>query len=113
MIIPIPYFDNRFLIHAENWLGFLNEMEPDFPYWVQLQPDWHNALIGCMRCQFMYPVNKPYLGKIVAGRLTLGLTRPWGSSVVATPESPEEPEQLPGLIKPASRKDGPRRRGSQ
>ena len=44
----------------------------------------------------------------MADRLTLGLARPWGS-VVATPESPEEPEQLPGLIKPASRKDGPRR----
>jgi len=48
----------------------------------------------------------------VAGRLTLGFTRPWGS-VVATPESSEEPEQLPGLIKPASRKDGPRRKESQ
>ena len=58
---------DRFLIHAENCLGFLNEMEPDFPYWAQLQPDWHNALIGCMRCQFVCPVNKPYLDNIVAG----------------------------------------------
>jgi len=58
---------DRFPIHAENCLGFLNEMEPDFPYWVQLQPDWHNALIGCMRCQFVCPVNKPYLRKIAAG----------------------------------------------
>jgi len=58
---------DRFLIHAENCLGFLQEMEPDFPYWVQLQPDWHNALIGCMGCQFVCPVNKPYLRKIVAG----------------------------------------------
>jgi epoxyqueuosine reductase len=58
---------DRFLIHAENCLGFLNEMEPDFPYWVQLQPDWRNALIGCMRCQFVCPVNKPYLENIVEG----------------------------------------------
>jgi len=58
---------DRFLIHAEKCLGFLNEIEPDFPYWVQLQPDWHNALIGCMRCQFVCPVNKPYLDNIVAG----------------------------------------------
>ena len=58
---------DRFLIHAENCLGFLNELEPDFPYWVQLQPDWHNALIGCMRCQFVCPVDKPYLGNIVVG----------------------------------------------
>ena len=58
---------DRFLIHAENCLGFLNEMEPDLPYWVQLQPDWQNALIGCTRCQFVCPVNKSYLRKIVAG----------------------------------------------
>ena len=58
---------DRFLIHAENCLGSLTEREPDFPYWVQLQPDWHNALIGCMRCQFVCPVNRPYLRKIVAG----------------------------------------------
>ncbi len=58
---------DRFLIHAENCLGFLQEMEPGFPYWVQLQPDWHNALIGCMRCQFVCPVDKPYLGKIAEG----------------------------------------------
>ena len=58
---------DRFLIHAENCLGFLNEKEPDFPYWAQLQPDWHNALIGCMRCQFVCPVNEPYLYKIAAG----------------------------------------------
>ena len=57
----------RFLIHAEKCLGFLNEMEPDIPYWVQLQPDWHNGLIGCMRCQFVCPVNKPYLDNIGAG----------------------------------------------
>jgi len=58
---------DRFLIHAENCLGFLNEMKPDFPYWVQHQPDWHNALVGCMCCQFVCPVNKPYVNKIVAG----------------------------------------------
>ena len=58
---------DRFLIHAENCLGFLNEMESNFPYWVQLQPDWHNALIGCMRCQFVCPVNKSYFNNIVAG----------------------------------------------
>ena len=58
---------DRFLIRAEKCLGFLNETEPDVPYWVQLQPDWHNALIGCMRCQFVCPVNKLYLDNIVAG----------------------------------------------
>lgn len=58
---------DRFLIHAENCLGFLSQMEPDFPYWVQLQPDWHNALIGCMRCQSVCPVDEPYLNRIADG----------------------------------------------
>lgn len=48
----------------------------------------------------------------MVGRLTLGLPIPWGS-MVATPESLKKPEQLPGLIKPVSRKDGPRRRENQ
>jgi len=58
---------DRFLIHAENCLGSLQERNPNFPYWVQLQPDWLNALTGCMRCQFVCPVNKPYLNKIMEG----------------------------------------------
>ena len=58
---------DRFLIHAEDCLGSLQERKLDFPYWVQLQPDWYNALVGCMRCQFVCPVNKPYIQKIVAG----------------------------------------------
>lgn len=58
---------DRFLIHAENCLGSLQERDPDSPYWVQLQPDWRNALTGCMRCQFPCPVNKPFLHKIKRG----------------------------------------------
>jgi len=57
----------RFLIRAENCLGFLQEKEPNHPYWVQLQPDCPNALMGCMRCQSVCPVDKPYLGEIVEG----------------------------------------------
>ena len=58
---------DRFLIHAENCPGSLQERNPDCPYWVHLQPDWYNALIGCMRCQSVCPVNKPYLQNIVEG----------------------------------------------
>ena len=58
---------DRFLIHAENCLGSLNEKEPSFPHWVKLQPDWPNAFIGCMRCQFVCPVDKPYLQRITEG----------------------------------------------
>ena len=41
----------------------------------------------------------------VADQLTAGFPRPC-DSMVATPKSPEKPEQLSGLTKPASRKDG-------
>ena len=58
---------DRFLISAEKCLGFLNELEPDIPYWVKYQPDWLNAFIGCMRCQFICPGNKPYLKNIAVG----------------------------------------------
>ena len=57
----------RFLIHAENCLGFLGRRQPDFPYWVRLQPEWDNAFIGCMRCQSVCPVNKDFIDNIVEG----------------------------------------------
>jgi epoxyqueuosine reductase len=56
---------NRFLIHAEKCLTYLNEYELDFPAWVN--PDWHNAIIGCSKCQEICPVNKPYWGNIETG----------------------------------------------
>ena len=56
---------DRFLIHAENCLTHFNEDEFDLPKW--LQSDWHNSLIGCMKCQAVCPVNKPYLNKIETG----------------------------------------------
>lgn len=52
--------EERFLIHAENCLGFLGQRQPNFPYWVRLQPDWENGLVGCMSCQLVCPVNQPY-----------------------------------------------------
>jgi epoxyqueuosine reductase len=60
-IIP----NDRFLIHAEHCLSQFNEAESNFPDWIK--PDWHNALIGCLRCQLVCPVNKPNLGKIAPG----------------------------------------------
>ena len=61
------FHSDRFLIRAENCLGFLGQRQPDFPYWVRLQPDWKNALVGCMRCQFVCPVNEPFIGNIREG----------------------------------------------
>lgn len=56
---------DRFLIHAENCLTWQNERERNFPTWVK--PDWHNSLIGCMRCQLICPVNKAQIKKVVDG----------------------------------------------
>jgi epoxyqueuosine reductase len=46
----------RFLIHAERCITFLNEWPEEFPEWID--PAWHNSLVGCMKCQFVCPANK-------------------------------------------------------
>jgi epoxyqueuosine reductase len=55
----------RFLIYAEKCLTRLNEAEDVFPQGVK--PEWHNALIGCMSCQQVCPVNMPFLNNIADG----------------------------------------------
>ena len=47
---------DRFLIHAEKCITFLNEWGEAFPEWID--PAWHNSLVGCMKCQLICPVNK-------------------------------------------------------
>lgn len=47
--------EKRFLIHAKNCITFMNESSADFPEWIDV--NWHNAIIGCMRCQIICPVN--------------------------------------------------------
>jgi epoxyqueuosine reductase len=56
---------DRFLLHAERCLTFLNERSKDFPDW--LSPDWHNSLVGCMICQKVCPANKDVVKWIEAG----------------------------------------------
>lgn len=94
---------DRFLIHAEKCPGFLQEMEPNFPYWVHLQPDWPNALIGCMRCQSVCPVDKPYLSEIFEGptlseeETALMLNRtPWDG----LPQETRRRLRIPGVLYP-------------
>lgn len=50
---------DRVLLHAERCIPFFNELEGDFPDW--LDPSWHNALVGCMICQKVCPVNKDFV----------------------------------------------------
>jgi epoxyqueuosine reductase len=56
---------DRFLIHAERCITFLNEGTEEFPEW--LDPSWHNSLVGCMRCQLVCPVNKRFVKWVEEG----------------------------------------------
>lgn len=47
--------EDRFLLHAGRCLTLHNENSADFPGWID--PSWHNALIGCMKCQETCPGN--------------------------------------------------------
>lgn len=77
--------DGRFIIRAENCLTFMNELDDEFPAWVD--PAWHNALIGCMICQEVCPKNAgllPSRKRVVAfteAETELILTHTKGSSV--------------------------------
>ena len=48
--------EQRFLLNTERCLTLHNEETDPFPDWVQ--PRWHHAAVGCLRCQQACPVNK-------------------------------------------------------
>jgi epoxyqueuosine reductase len=56
---------DRFLIHAERCITFLNEWGEEFPEWIN--PAWHNSLVGCMKCQLVCPVNKRFIKWVEEG----------------------------------------------
>jgi epoxyqueuosine reductase len=53
---------DRFLIHVERCLTFLNEMPSDKLFPEQVKADWHNAIVGCMRCQEACPYDERIKG---------------------------------------------------
>jgi len=50
---------DRFLLRAERCITFYNERKGDFPGWMS--SSWHNALVGCLYCQKVCPLNRPFL----------------------------------------------------
>lgn len=50
--------EDRFLIHAERCLAYLNEKDSSVPFPEWVGPQAHNALVGCMRCQRVCPYDK-------------------------------------------------------
>jgi epoxyqueuosine reductase len=55
---------NRFLLHAEKCLTYHNEKESRIPFPNWIKPEWHNCIVGCIKCQAVCPQNKAYLGQI-------------------------------------------------
>jgi epoxyqueuosine reductase len=45
----------RFLLHAERCIAFHNEKPGDVPFPPQIDPSWHNCLVGCLHCQRVCP----------------------------------------------------------
>jgi epoxyqueuosine reductase len=46
---------DRFLLHTELCLTWVNEDHGDLPSWVE--PAWHTCAVGCLRCQQVCPEN--------------------------------------------------------
>jgi len=49
----------KMLVDPDRCLTYVNENEGVFPDWID--PRWHNALVGCMRCQMVCPENRDFL----------------------------------------------------
>jgi epoxyqueuosine reductase len=54
--------EDRFYIDPLRCITCHNESLEAFPDWVR--PEWHNAVIGCMRCSEACPVNRPFLDRV-------------------------------------------------
>ena len=52
---------DHFLLMAEKCLTYHNEKESKIPFPNWIKPEWHNAIVGCIRCQAACPENKPFL----------------------------------------------------
>lgn len=54
--------NDRFVIHPNKCISLYNESKEVFPEW--LNTNWHNSLMGCMRCQITCPANKNYIKNV-------------------------------------------------
>ncbi len=55
----------RFLIHNERCLSYLNESPGEFPAW--LPETVHHTLYDCLRCQLKCPMNKDHVNQVIEG----------------------------------------------
>ena len=52
---------DRFLLHGERCISYRNERKGDVPFPSWLDLSWHNCLYGCLHCQRVCPVDKPFV----------------------------------------------------
>lgn len=55
--------ENKRVILAERCLVLYNEFEDDIPKWIK--KEYHNAIIGCVKCEEKCPMNLKYKNQIV------------------------------------------------
>jgi len=48
--------EDNFVINVDKCITLYNEIEDEFPEWIN--PNTHNALFGCMKCQMYCIANK-------------------------------------------------------
>lgn len=61
--------EDRFLIRAERCLTFHNEMPSERAFPAAVGPEWHNAIVGCMRCQDACPYDRWVKGWVEEGEV--------------------------------------------
>jgi epoxyqueuosine reductase len=54
-------------LRADRCLTFFNELPNDRAFPSSIRPSFHNALVGCMRCQDACPMDKGNAGSVVEG----------------------------------------------
>ncbi len=69
--------ETRFVIDVERCLPLYNEIAGDIPSWIPNHA--HNALMGCMHCQFRCPANKEVISRSIELE---GLTEKETSSIL-------------------------------
>lgn len=80
---------DRYLLHAEKCLTFHNENTDEFPNWIKKSD--HNAIIGCLKCQVVCPMNKSRLEDMREGE---EFTEEETELILATNVLAELPEYL-------------------
>jgi epoxyqueuosine reductase len=50
----------RFLLHAERCITFHNEKPGEIPFPAEIDPSWHNCLVGCLHCQRVCPEDREF-----------------------------------------------------